>query len=164
MHYMIKSVVSSNREEGVYETVDPNYLIVDVDVFSGMLTPEQAKEKLRDEVIKEYLEQVGSQKRRGENMEDINRKRKAVAEANKLSILDLIILGMSKDEVQSSLNLSIATINRALKDIDPLELTVMFNQHENSYFADVTPEALHMFIQADCNYKKYRKALSTSAK
>lgn len=161
MDARLKMISAFSCEEGVYETVDPNYLIVAVDTFRGMLTPKQAKEKLRDEIIDEYLEQKS---RKGKNIEEINRKRQHTAEINRMNILAMIITGFTKAEVQDSLNLSKGTINNVLRDIDPLELTVMFNQHENSYFADVTPEALHMFIQADCSYKKYRKALSTSAK
>jgi len=156
--------------EGVFETDNPEWFLVDsmwsdqLKQLRSLVTLDQAKEMLRDDIIREYQEQCACGRRHGKNIEEINKKRHQVAEIRRLDIIAMIIMGFTKLEVQEDLGISRGTVNSVLHAIDPLELTVMYNKYRNSNFADVTPEALHLFIKSGCNYKEYRKALSALEK
>lgn len=160
--------------DGVYETVNDNWLIVERRKFEKMLrngcvtfgvSLSEAKEQLRDEIIAEYLEQQAkkSEQKKTARLFALNKQRRREADVRRVQIVALMLQGFSKKEIQSRLNLGKTTVNKALHGLILEDVTGMYSEYKSSYFENVSSKQISDFIKADCDYKAYRRVLENQA-
>lgn len=161
------------RVRGAYETPDDAYLIVNTDIFEGLLHNGTAVYEQEQDygvikglygkrIIEEYLaeqerlrlERIQNNKRTRIN--NANKARAFKKECVKKDILKAVLQGYLIQDIITLTGLSRSEVYKLVAD---LNVDFVKYIYPDSKGIDIPKEDVEQFINLDCNYKKYRKYL-----
>lgn len=163
------------RVRGAYVTPDDAYLIVNTDIFEGLLHNGTAiYEQEQDygvikglygkRIIEEYLAEQEEKRRK-----QVKEKKIATMADNRIKlaektqrryreVLKYLLMGYAVSDISEIMNITSPTIYAAMRSYTVEGIKELFTA-EFSNQSVITAEDVEQFISLDCNYKKYRKYL-----